>query len=174
MTVDPPDQDGTDLDARIEAFWTIARNHAHLNSAPQYFGVTPMEVMRPPAWGFGATSEQADALLRLVLAGTKTATASALWDYQVQDESLPTPGLLDIVLDGSGRPRALIETTAVEVRAFHEVDAEHARLEGEGDLSLEYWRRTHEAFFRTHAAHDRGFSQDMPVVLQRFRLVYKQ
>src|SRR5690349_54254 len=99
---------------------------------PGYFGPTPREVLCPPAWAFGGTPELADELLALVLAGTKTATAGALWDYEAADEQLPEVGALNILLDGGGRPRALIEITAVAVAPFDQVDAEHAALEGEG------------------------------------------
>jgi uncharacterized protein YhfF len=129
-------------------------------------------VLQPPAWSFGGTPEQADALLELVLAGTKTATASALWDYEHDEEALPEPGSLSIVLDGSGRPRALIAITAVAVEPFAAVDAEHAFLEGEGNRSLAYWREVHERFFTTYAAEGQTFADDMPVVLERFRVVY--
>jgi uncharacterized protein YhfF len=53
---------------------------------------------------------------------------------------------------------------------FDEVDADHARDEGEGDGSLEHWRRVHERDFTEHAAG--GFQPDMPVVLERFRVLY--
>ena len=69
----------------------------------------------------GRTPEQADALLALVLDGTKTATASALADYEATGEPLPEVGTLGILLDGAGHPRALIETTEVGVVAFGEV-----------------------------------------------------
>jgi uncharacterized protein YhfF len=126
----------------------------------------------PEAWAFGGTAAQADELLGLVLAGTKTATASALWDYEVDSEPLPEAGRLDIVLDGTGRPRALLRTTDVAVSAFDEVSADHARREGEGDLSLAYWRKAHQRFFTEYADHDRGFSPTMPVVLQSFELLF--
>jgi uncharacterized protein YhfF len=158
----------------VEVFWDLARFHAKINPAPAYFGPTPLEVVPPPAWAFGADPEQADSLLALVLDGTKTATASALWDYETEGEPIPEPGSLSIVLDGRGHPRALIQTTAVEVRPFGEVDAEHARLEGEGDLSLEYWREVHRAFFTETATHARPVDDDMPVVLERFRVVYQE
>lgn len=157
----------------VEAFWNLARFHAKLNAAPTYFGPTTLEVLPPPAWSFGATPEHADELLRLVLDGTKTATASALWDYEAEGEDLPQPGTLGIVLDGVGHPHALIETTDVEVVPFDEVDEAHAHLEGEGDRTLAHWRAVHERFFTEHAAHDRGFSPDMPVVLERFRVLYQ-
>jgi uncharacterized protein YhfF len=157
----------------VEAFWELARFHAKLNSAPTYFGPTTLEVVPPPAWSFGASPEQADELLTLVLDGTKTATASALWDYEAEGEVLPEAGSLSILVDGRGHPRALINTTDVEVVPFDEVGEEHARLEGEGDGSLDYWRAAHERFFTEVATHDRGFRPDMPVVLERFEVVYQ-
>lgn len=159
----------TDLDA----FWNLARFHANFNAAPTYFGPTTLEVVPPPAWSFGATPEQADELLDLVLAGTKTATATALADFEVEGEVLPEAGTLSIILDGRGHPRALIETTDVRVVPFGEVDEEHAHLEGEGDRSLAHWRDVHERYFTEHAAHEEGFSPEMPVVLERFKIVYQ-
>ena len=157
----------------LEAFWRNARRHAHLESlVPAYFGANALEVVVPPAWSFGATPVQADELLDLVLSGVKTATASAAWDYEAEGEPLPKVGELSIVTDSQGRPRALLQTTAVEVRPFDDVDAEHARLEGEGDLSLAFWRRVHQEVFTAHAAHGRAFSTTMPVVLERFALLY--
>ncbi len=153
----------------IEAFWRNARRHAHMETVPVYFGSQAGELVVPPTWSFGANDEQADELLDLVLAGTKTATASAYADYEAEQAPLPALGDLSIVLDSTGRPRALLQTSAVEVRPFGEVDAEHARLEGEGDLSLDHWRRVHEAFF---AAEGHEATAGMPVVLERFVLLY--
>jgi uncharacterized protein YhfF len=62
----------------------------------------------------------------------------------------------------------------VTVVPFDQVDAGHARLEGEGDLSLAYWREVHERYFTDHATNDRGFAPEMPVVLERFRVVYQE
>ena len=65
-------------------------------------------------------------------------------------------------------------TTQVDIVPFDEVSAEHAYLEGEGDRSLANWRELHERFFTEHALHGDGFSPDMPVVLQRFVVLYSQ
>jgi uncharacterized protein YhfF len=155
----------------VEAFWNLARFHANLNSAPTYFGPTTLEVVPPPAWAFGDSADVADELLKLVLDGTKTATASALWDYEAEGEALPEVGSLSILLDGRGHPRALINTTDVAVVPFDEVGEEHARLEGEGDGSLAHWRAVHERFFA--GASSRAFEPDMPVVLERFQVIYQ-
>jgi len=156
----------------IEQFWELARNQARTNPIPGYFPTSSHDALAPPAWAFGATPEHADELLALVLAGTKTATAGALLDYQANDEPIPAVGDLAIILDGRAHPRALIEVTDVRLEPFAAVDAEHARLEGEGDLSLAHWRDVHQRFFTEHATHDRPFSEQMTVVLERFHLLY--
>ncbi len=159
---------GTGSSDEVERFWDLACHHTRLTSLPGYLPPSSRALLAPPAWAFGRTPEQADSLLALVLDGTKTATASALADYEAEDEPLPQVGALGIVTDGAGHPRALIETTSVEVVAFDDVLAEHAHLEGEGDRSLAHWRAVHADFF----AGGSGLDPAMPVVLERFRLLY--
>ena len=163
----------TEESSAIESFWQVARMRAKLNPTGYYTGERPLGSLRPPAWAFGATRQQADELLALVLSGVKTATSGALWDYEAQGEELPRPGALGIVTDGRGVPHALIVTTQVDIVPFDEVSTEHAYLEGEGDRSLPTWREVHERFFTERAVHTRGFSRDMPVVLERFAVLYK-
>ncbi len=157
----------------LDRFWASARHQTRANPIPGYLGDSSADALAPPAWSFGGTPEQADDLLALVLDGTKTATAGAAWDYEHEGEQLPRVGDLHIILDGADHPRLLIETMQVDTVPFDEVDAEHAYLEGEGDRSLEYWREVHEGFFTTFATHDHGFSTSMPVVLERFHVLYR-
>ncbi len=145
--------------AELERFWQSVRPE----DSP---------AVRPEAWAFGATVSLADELLALVLDGTKTATAGALWDYEAENEPLPEVGQLNILLTGWGTPRALVRTTSVMTVPFNKVDAEHAWLEGEGDRSLSDWRKGHREFFTEFASHNRGFAPDMPVVLERFQLLH--
>ena len=131
-----------------------------------------LPLQTPAAWAFGATPEHADELLALVLAGTKTGTASTVWEYEDSGEPMPVVGELSIILDGSAAPRAVIRTTALEVAPFDRVDAEHAYSEGEGDRTLEYWRSAHERYWRRHSTSPRGFASDMPVLCERFELIW--
>ena len=136
-------------------------------------GTTFSETIPPEAWSFGDSPELANELLDLVLAGTKTGTASGLIEYEVEGEPIPKKGDLSIILDGAGEPRALIRTTSVEVKPFAEVDAEFARLEGEGDLSLDNWRQEHERYWRRalpQIGHE--FAETMDVVCETFELLY--
>lgn len=157
-------------ESEVESYWIRARSQARLTSLPGYLPQNTIEMVPPPAWSFGRTPEEADLLLSLVLDGRKTATASALRDYETDGEALPEAGTLGILLDGAGHPRALIETTEVEVVPFDQVSVEHASAEGEGDGSLAAWRQTHEAFFRAGGAE---VTPDLPVVLERFRVLHR-
>ncbi|QMU96739.1 ASCH domain-containing protein [Microbacterium esteraromaticum] len=147
-------------DAAIDQYWRECR--AALAHLPETL---------PEAWAFGATPEHADELLALVLAGTKTATASSLWDYEHTGEALPAVGALSIILDGRGAPRALLETTAIDVVPFDRVSPEHAFAEGEGDRTLAHWREVHERYWRLHSENPRGYEPTMPVVCEEFRLL---
>jgi uncharacterized protein YhfF len=120
-----------------------------------------------PSWSFGDTPQLADELLALVLEGKKTATCGALRHYEADGVALPRVGEKSVVLDGSGVPACIVEVTEVVIRRFQDVDAGFARDEGEGDRSLDYWRRTHEAYFRKYVA----FSEEMELVCERFRLI---
>nr|AMP54181.1 ASCH domain protein [uncultured bacterium] len=139
-------------------------------SVKQNIRSLPFEL--PEAWVFGATPKRADELLGLVLAVIKTGTASSLWEYEFTSDPVPRVGELSIVLDGDGSPRALIETTAVSIVPFDEVTEGHAFSEGEGDRTLVMWRELNERFWREHLGSPRGFERTMPVVCERFRVVY--
>ncbi|MEC5422542.1 ASCH domain-containing protein [Virgibacillus sp. C22-A2] len=127
------------------------------------------------AWAFGDSKEMADELAKLVLDGTKTATASNYTLYELDNEELPYVGLHNIILDGDGKAVAVAETTSVEVVPFDEVTVEHAYLEGEGDRTLNYWREVHEPFFKTEFNNiKQNFNYKIPVVCERFKLLYKK
>ncbi|ATU93395.1 ASCH domain-containing protein [Phyllobacterium zundukense] len=118
-------------------------------------------------FAFGDSPTLADELLALVLAGKKTATCAALRDYAGDSADKPVVGRRDVVLDGAGKPAAVIETVEVTYRRFDEVDSAFARDEGEGAATLEQWRHDHESYFRRNG----GFSPDMDLLCERFRLV---
>jgi len=125
------------------------------------------------AWSFGNGPEMADELGALVVSGRKTATCSALWEIEAEGESIARPGEKSVILDGTGDPLCIIETTEVEIRRYDEIDERFAAEEGEGDLSLEYWREAHWEFFsRTLPGIGRKPSFDMPLVCERFRAVH--
>ena len=72
-----------------------------------------------------------------------------------------------VMLDGNGRPLAIIETVELTLRRFDEVDASFAYDEGEDDRTLNSWREGHRRYF----ARLGQFSEDMLLYCERFRVV---
>jgi uncharacterized protein YhfF len=126
------------------------------------------------AFHFGDHLELANSLAELVLSGRKRATTGSVWSFEAEAKRLPRLGDLSVVTDYSGNPLCVIETTRVDVMPFSEVSAEFAAVEGEGDGSLDYWRRGHTTYFtRECARHGRTFDANMLVACERFIVVFK-
>ncbi len=122
------------------------------------------------AWRFGG---DADALAELVLAGKKTATASAYPLYELENEPLPKAGEYSVILDSRDEAVCVIQTTKVYVVPFDQVSPGHAAREGEGDLSLTDWRAVHRAFFAGELeAAGLTFHESMKVVCEEFAKVF--
>jgi uncharacterized protein YhfF len=156
----------TDANPAHEAFW-----QAYLAALPPD-AVRPAQ--RPAAWYFCDNEADANELGALVVAGTKTATASLLWVYEAEGEPVPQVGELSLITDWDGAPLCLIETTEIMVRPFDAVEPQFACDEGEGDRTLAYWREVHWRFFsRECATIGRTPDETMPVVCERFRVVYR-
>jgi len=153
------------INEKIEAYW-----QEFLSGQP---ADSPYHNKSYVAEGWGIGPKMANELGALIVAGIKTATCSALWEWEAEEESPPETGTVTIVLDGGGEPIGIVETTEVTIRNYDEVDAAFAREEGEGDLSLEYWREAHKNFFsRLLPNIGKQFSEEMPLVCERFRLIY--
>ena len=115
---------------------------------------------------FGDNAELCASLLELVRQGRKTATCEALRVYQDKPEQMPVVGRRDIGLNWDGTPAVVIETTEVTIRRFSEVDEAFALAEGENE-TLDGWRNDYRIYFGRTV----GFSEDMELVCERFRLV---
>lgn len=118
------------------------------------------------AWSFGDNAEMANALARLVVSGRKTASCCSLASY-LAEASAAKIGSYHIILDGQHSPVCVIRMLSLRLVRFCDVTEEFARKEGEGDLSLEYWREEHKAFF-TRAGF---FSEQMELVAEEFAVV---
>jgi len=126
------------------------------------------------AFHFDDNAPTADELARLLLAGTKRATAGLLWVFEAAGKPLPKPGDLSVVTLFSGEPVCVIETREVQVTPFAQVGAEFASTEGEGDGSLAYWQRVHTDYFTRECRRiGRAFSEQAPVVCEKFAVVFR-
>ncbi|KHD35612.1 RNA-binding protein [Clostridium acetobutylicum] len=126
------------------------------------------------SWYFGGDKNSANNLADLVMKGIKRGTTSLYYFYELENDPLPKKGDLSIITDYSGTAQCVIETIKVTVLPFKEVTEELAFIEGEGDKSLDYWRRAHISFFTKELEEEgKKFSEDMLVVFEEFKVVYK-
>jgi uncharacterized protein YhfF len=154
------------MHASVAALWTD-----YLRSLGEAPGSTDKTFT---AWHFCSNEQDADTLADLVLAGGKRATASCPWVYELEGQALPRVGDHSVILDWKGHAQCVIRTTRIDIVPFEEVTEAFARAEGEGDLSLEYWRRGHWRFFELELrALGREPELRMPVLCEHFEVVFR-
>jgi len=149
--------------SRVKTYW-----RAYCAQADENLADVPYLVDQ-----FGDNPALADELGALVLAGTKTATCSALWEWEAEGSELPQVGTKTVFLNGAKQPLCIIETTEIQILPFNQVDAQFAFDEGEDDRTLESWRREHWKYFsRALPKIGQHPTEQMLLVCERFRVVY--
>ncbi|MGZ5405714.1 MAG: hypothetical protein ACXWDL_13765 [Nocardioides sp.] len=125
-TVTPSDDE---IDQHVETFWRQSVFKAKINHMPSYFGPTPLEVVRPPAWSWGENDAEADAFVTDLVAGRTTGFAVPAGAY-ADEEPAPEVGEMGIVLDSGMQPRALVVTTEVLSVSSGELDRDATVVDG--------------------------------------------
>jgi uncharacterized protein YhfF len=116
----------------------------------------------------------AEELLALYLSGKKTAGSSLEKDYIQAGDDLPQVGNYWMVLDSSNAPKCLLKTVRVEYTRFSDIELRIAIAEGEGDLSLAYWRKAHIDFFTPYLAQLKISNLESEILVTEFyELVHK-
>lgn len=127
----------------------------------------------PRVGTIGDTPENADRNLHLVLQGKKRSYSRSLLELQNRNESLPKIGDFSILTDSGGKARCVVRTVAVRLKPFFSISTSYARLEGEGDGSLETWKSLHwERFQKELEPFGRQPRESMIVVCEVFEKVY--
>lgn len=148
-----------------EDFWEAFCDHnMDLNKDELYYDV----------WQFLDGKRGCDRLASLCLAGIKTATSSVYETFELDEMKVPEEGDYSIILDSDEVPLFIIKDTKVEIKKFSEIEAEFAEKEGEGDQSLEYWRKVHEKYFKEKCEeYGIEFSEDTLILCEEFEVVFQ-
>ena len=127
----------------------------------------------PESIYFCDNEKDADECADLVAQGIKQATATSLWWFKKNNESLPEIGDQFIVTDWKGNAKAIIQTAKIELVPFNKVTAEFAETEGEGDKSLKYWKEVHEAYYKREMEPSGDkFDENMIIVCEYFKTIF--
>ena len=106
-----------------------------------------VDISALPRWGFADPGPLRDELTALALAGHKATTASLLVEFEIEGESVPVAGQLDVLVDSDQRPVAIVENVSVRTVRLADVDDRHAIDEGEGYADAAAFRVDHEAYW---------------------------
>lgn len=115
-------------------------------------------------WKFGIDNNK---MITLVLSGKKRATSSLF----ISDTNLPVIGEESIICYDDDTSACTVKTVDYKIMKFNEITEEHAELEGEGDLSLNYWKKVHYEFFKSI---DSSFNEDSIIIFEIFEVVDKE
>ena len=110
-------------------------------------------------WSFGMDN---DNLVNLVLAGKKIAT-TCLYN----EENIPTIGEESIIHFDNEKDACIVKTKEYHVMKFKDMTEDLAKLEGEGDLSLDYWRNVHTEFFKSFY---KEFNDETEIIFEIFEV----
>ena len=142
----------------------------------EYLQTKPLDMPINPniSASYAGNKDTTDKLLHLYLIGKKTAGSSLVQDFISAGDRLPQIGNFWILLDSQDVPRCILRTERVVFNKFNNVSEEISQAEGEGDLSLDYWRKTHKFFFSPFLE-QWGLNniEDATVVTEFFKIVYK-
>ena len=106
---------------------------------------------------------------------TQLASLKATFGLEHIGEPLPKVGDIELIVDGNGAPLCIIELSEVEIKPLNAVDEKFAFDYGEGDRTLAFWLRDNWEF-HSQWCHEIGRepSETMPIIFQRFRVLYSQ
>ena len=123
--------------------------------------------------GYGDSVELSTELLDLIRSGRKRAGTGLVWAYDHDREPIAKSGDIEVVVDHLNRPALVTRIVSSETVAFNEVSAEYAATEGEGDGSLEYWRKGHWNFFSRECRRiGREPTETLPVICNVFEVLH--
>lgn len=145
------------INSPVNSYW-----QKFLDSRPD---LSHLKDEAPDAWSFGGN---ADLLLSLVLEGKKTATSSLLSVYNDPSVPMPKANSYSIILNSKGEPKCVVHLFETKIKKFNEMDEQHAYEEGEGDRTLNYWRKVYLGFFSAYP----DFTEDSEILCERFKVVY--
>ncbi len=130
-------------------------------------------VEAPKTIHFCDNEKDANECATLVKKGIKKATSHSLLGIQCRKENLPKIGDFKVITDWSGKAQCIVKTTSIKFKPYFSIDEAYAQLEGEGDKSLNHWKKTHwEYYSRELSSYNRVPRESMIIVCETFEKVF--
>lgn len=128
----------------------------------------------PKVTHFGNSENEVNEALKLILSGKKRAISHSLLGLQHRKEPLPKIGDFTVLTDWKGEAKCILRTVAVRLKPFFSIRESYSKIEGEGDLSLAYWKKKYwDTYTKELEAFGRVPRESMIVVCEYFEKVFE-
>lgn len=149
--------------AALDAFWAAAKAACPAVKFPAAYR----------ARCIGSTRATAAQILKFVVRREKVGTFPLPWHLENTKQSPPAVGEFTILLSFDGDPTALVRTSSVDTLPLSAVTDHHTAIDGPPIRALAVWKPIHvDSWTRLLAGTGRTVTDDMPVFVERFDLVY--
>lgn len=152
----------------IDQFWAEARLHLGIGEN-EPFHAGPFAEPN----GEAEIDEIINGIADLAWLGMKRGTAHL--DLQFEKDNVPRRSVDSywVVTKVDKTPVCIVRMTGIELVPFRDVGSIFAASEGEGDLSLAFWRDGHESYFQEQCERwGVVWSDELPVACESFVPVY--
>ena len=151
------------LNAKAKKFWLAYCKEADIDPHGNHF------VTANPAGNFDIT----DNLIELYRKGKKRAGSSLVEDFKAEGDPLPKVNDYWILLNSKKEPTFLLKTVKIETNKFANIPQHVVDAEGEGDLSIIFWKQEHTRLYTPYL--ERWGIKDLNqanVITEYFEIVY--
>lgn len=124
-------------------------------------------------FSFGFDEKSIAQMNSLVLSGLKKIMVTPLETYSIDKSPVPRTGNHYIITGINEEPVCIIKDVNVSIMAFKDVTWQIAQKDGEAS-SIEEWRENHIEYLEEEAEISGfEFSENTPVVIEEFEVIYK-
>ena len=150
--------------SNVEQFWSAAQATLPAGGLGDDYTVRQI----------GVGVEMTRTILDVILAGEKTGSSPLPWLYERGADVEPMIGEFIVLVNGHGEPEAIVQTTSVEMVPFGKIELHHLDGEGPAMRDVEKWSSFHANYWAPKLE-PFGLqpTDEMPVAIQRFGLVYR-
>jgi len=121
----------------------------------------------------GIDEETTGLIINFIKAGEKVGTFSLPWVMTAENLPMSYKGLPIILLSFNGKPELVVQLTKVFETSFGEIDSGVTCIDGPPVRDPDVWIPLHQDYWNGMLAeYGKACSDDMPVLVEKFKLVY--
>ena len=123
----------------------------------------------------GIDEETTGLIIDFIKEGEKVGTFSLPWLMESEDIPGSHVGQPIILLSYDGKPEIVVQITKIEETTFGEVDYEVTKIDGPPVRDPEIWIPLHRDYWNNVLqSYGRACTDDMPIIVEHFKLVYSE